>query len=125
MSNELILASKGVFGADIALPRNPDATEEFAADELRRHLCQMVGAAPLHSHYPTGRRPCIYINDHAAAAAAGIEAASLPPEGFRIVTAGHCVFILGGTPRGALYGVYELLESLGCRWYSPTVTHVP
>ncbi len=124
-TEQIVLASKGVMRAQVALAKNAGDVEEFAADELRRHLCQMVGAAPLHEHEAAGERPCIHINDVDAAAAAGVATTGLAPEGFRIATAGSDVHIVGGSPRGALYGVYELLESLGCRWFAPTVTHVP
>ena len=31
------------------------------------------------------------------------------------------VVLTGGSPRAALYAVYELLEQLGCRWFGPKV----
>ena len=80
----LVLAANGVLAADIILRHGADATEEFAADELRRHLCQMLGVPALHSHYPTGPRPRIYINDPDAAAQAGLAAEQLAPEAFRL-----------------------------------------
>ena len=121
----LVLAANGVLAADIILPHGAGATEEFAADELRRHLCQMLGVPALHSHYPSGPRPRIYINDPDAATAAGLATEKLAPEAFRLRTTGDALHILGGSPRGALYGVYELLEALGCRWFAPSVTHIP
>ena len=38
-------------------------------------------------------------------------------DGFDLVVAGDRITIHGHTPRGALYGAYQLLEELGCRWY--------
>jgi hypothetical protein len=36
------------------------------------------------------------------------------------------VVILGGAPRGTLYGVFGLLEEhLGCRWFTPEVRRIP
>jgi hypothetical protein len=35
------------------------------------------------------------------------------------------VDISGGLPRGVIYGVYEFLEQLGCRWFSSKVSHIP
>jgi hypothetical protein len=43
------------------------------------------------------------------------DAAELREDGFRIVTEGNCICIIGGK-RGAIYGVYEFLESLCCRF---------
>ena len=33
--------------------------------------------------------------------------------------------VLGGSPRGTLYGVYDLLERFGVRWWTPEDEHVP
>lgn len=38
---------------------------------------------------------------------------------------GGDIYIYGTRPRGTMYGVYTLLESLGVRWWTPTVTHIP
>ncbi|WP_289460343.1 hypothetical protein, partial [Klebsiella pneumoniae] len=36
------------------------------------------------------------------------------------------LYIVGGSPRGALYGVYTLLRDYwGCRWYTPEVSKIP
>ena len=52
--------------------------------------------------------------------------ASLGEDGFRLVTAGNRLCILGGRLRGTLYGVYELLERhWGCRWYASFHSVIP
>jgi hypothetical protein len=33
--------------------------------------------------------------------------------------------VIGGGARGTLYGVYELLHRLGCRWFTPEVSRIP
>ena len=38
-------------------------------------------------------------------------------DGFHLSVAPGRIFIKGHTPRGALYGVYQLLEDMGCRWF--------
>jgi hypothetical protein len=54
-----------------------------------------------------------------------IDMASLGDEGFVIKTAGGHIVIAGGRPRGTLYGVYEFLERLGCRFFTPTCEKIP
>ena len=51
---------------------------------------------------------------------------ALGDEGFRIAVKGNRLHVLGSDVRGALYGVYELLERFGgCGWFSPNCTVVP
>lgn len=107
----------------------PDANpaEEYAAEELRRHLHAMLGVGPqLRCRFekPDHR---IFINDRSAAAAAGIECEGpdLGAEEFLLKTGGADLHILGGGPRGVLYGVYHLLETLGCRWFTPEIARIP
>ena len=57
---------------------------------------------------------------------AGNGLGDLGDEGFRIAVKGSRLHILGSDVRGALYGVYELLERFGgCGWFSPNCTVVP
>lgn len=53
--------------------------------------------------------------------------AALGPEGYRIKTdtiGNHRVTIVAGGSRvGTLYGVYDLLHRLGCRWFGPEQFH--
>jgi hypothetical protein len=123
----LVLSVHGQPTFDIVLPNIPSPAEEFAAEELRRTLYTMIGRnARLRSSTQAGG-PKIFINDHAAAQRAGIDAAglSLGKEMFHLETRENHLYILGGGPRGVLYGVYDLLESLGCRWYTPELSHIP
>lgn len=119
----VVLAANGFLRSRIAGRWGASPTEEFAADELRRYLGRMTGD----SGRPRPHSATIYINDADAASAAGIDvpALKLSAESFHIETRGGNVYILGGGERGVLYGVYELLERLGCRWYTADVTHVP
>ena len=127
----MVLASGGLPEVAIVLPAQASAVEEYAAEELRRHLYAIIGAGPrlrgsaVHRSQTAGQ--AIYVNDHAAAEAAGIDIAALglAPEAFHLETRDGKLYLLGGGPRGVLYGVYELLEMLGCRWYTPEITRIP
>ena len=47
MPGSIVLAESGRLRAGVVTQRHASAVEEYAADELRRHLCQMVGAGTL------------------------------------------------------------------------------
>ncbi|MBN1396244.1 MAG: DUF4838 domain-containing protein [Pirellulales bacterium] len=118
--------------------RTDDAvcTEAFAALELQRCLRIMTGR---HNDFnivdddsiPEGE--LILIGSPAGNAAAAKmagqldinvgEIAKLGREGYRIKTATtdgrRITLIAGGGREGTLFGVYDLLHRLGCRWFSP------
>lgn len=127
----VVLASGGLPEVTIVLPKQAVPAEEYAAEELRRHLYALIGAGPrlrgVDSSRGRGTGGVIYVNDYTAAEAAGIDVAGLrlTPEAFHLETRGGSLYLLGGGPRGVLYGVYDVLETLGCRWYTPEITHLP
>lgn len=105
--------SRGAAPAEIVVPANAGVVERFAAEELARYLERI-----------TGRR--LTVREEGAATAAqqirvGIspEASRLGEDGFVLRSDGPRFFIAGQNARGTLYGVYALLEGLGCRWPEP------
>ena len=83
------------------------ATVLFAQEELDRHVELMTGSPP-------------------ESGAFVVSARSGDGDGFSIVASNGVVAVAGESPRGALYGVYELLERFGgCGWYAPWRTVVP
>jgi hypothetical protein len=82
-----------------------DPVARFAARELRRTL-QRIGAPPLPivAHAEGPRIALAY-------GAGG--------DGFARAADAAGLTISGAGPRGLLYGVYDLLEALGCRWVAP------
>ncbi len=110
----------------IALPRNAASVLEYAAEELRTHVHALAGASPALRRDRMAKANVV-LGDPDAAVAAGIdvERLQLAPEAFHLEARDGTLYVLGGSGRGVLYGVYDLLESLGVRWYAPDVTHVP
>src|SRR3972149_6561476 len=111
--SSLPLARRGLPLVDIRLPSSASAPEEFAAEELRRMLYEIIGAgsrlrtpAPRRS---AGASPAIYVNDAAAARSAGIDIPILGREAFHIETRGGRLYLVGGGPRGVPYALYALL----------------
>jgi hypothetical protein len=110
-------------------------TEAFAALELQRYLRRMTGRAedfPIAGTdaEPAGNRLFVGAAARALPAKYGASAENLDklgPQGYRIVTgkAGGTLVaaIAGGGRVGTLYGAYDLLHRLGCRWFAPEPVH--
>lgn len=126
-SAPFILSAHGQPLFRLVLPANPSPTEEFAAEELTRTLYTIIGAPARSRHSVRSGLPRIFLNQPDAAAAAGIDVAGLRLEAemFHLETRANDLHLLGGGPRGVMYGVYEILSALGCRWYTPELSHIP
>ncbi len=103
---EAVLAEGGETDWHISVSPTASPPERLAGRELSRYLEQITGAAfaVVEEARPTGT--CIRL-----AAEQG------RVDGFRVEVAPDRIAISGSTPRGALYGAYDLLERLGCRWH--------
>lgn len=106
----------------------PDAAPStaHAARELQHFLREMTGVElPIDSdsHIPLPGALCIADR---AVPRSWPDPAALGEEGY-ILRAGTGSFqILGGMPRGVLYGVYGLLQDhFDCRWFTPEVSRIP
>jgi hypothetical protein len=125
----LSLSDNGASPYRIVIAREASPSERYAAEELQRFLEQITGArlpiatddTPLGDHE-------IILGDNAHLRAAGGETdlAALGDEGYIIRTVPPHLIIAGGRLRGTMYGVYGFLEDhLGCRWFTPTLSHIP
>ncbi len=105
----------------ITLPVCPTDQERYAAAELRYYLERMTGAA-----FEVVEVPCVgrRIAVGRAADALGVTDTALGDDGFIVRTVGADLAICGGK-RGVIYGVYELLERLGCLFFTATCERVP
>lgn len=109
----------------------PDAglPEQRAAGVLRHYLQQMTGQAVevLQSLRvpPTGA--VVFIGPHPNARLAGLQMppANLSPDAYFLHGKNNAFLIAGGGEMGPEYGVYDLLERLGCRRYSPRDSLIP
>lgn len=106
----------------IVLPREPRAHERYAAGELNAYFERLTGRAlGIVEVAPPAGKHGIYIGRPPVVRGKRIDVdfADLGEEAFLIKTMGRDLVIVGGL-RGALYGVYTLLEDyLGCGWYMP------
>lgn len=114
----------------VVVSRDADALTRQAAEEFAAHWEAVTG----HRVGRGGRGIPVYIGSEGEAARlAGAETlAELGHDGIVVRTMGSAgggrrsLVLSGSAPRGPLYAVYEFLErSLGVRWLTPEVTHIP
>ncbi|WP_176013129.1 DUF4838 domain-containing protein [Victivallis sp. Marseille-Q1083] len=104
----IVLARGGQSEWSIAIGEGADETVCFAAAELAKYLQQVTGAT-----FPVVER---------TAGKAIVLSADLQgrKDGFRSRGAREEIEIVGDSPRGLLYGVYDFLEkAAGVRWFAP------
>lgn len=125
----LTIVDKGRSDYVIVLAQDAILSERFAADELALHIREMSGATvkivtdaePLPTHAIV-----LGTSRHLADLRVAPDWKRLGKEGYLLRTIGDRLIIAGGKPRGALYGVYHLLENLwGCRWFTFDTNVIP
>ncbi len=119
--NGAVIAERGKpAGCAIAIPADAPAAVRYAAEELRDFIEKTTGVRLPVVFRGTGNGECPQILiDHKSSELTSQDAFRLKVEGGRL-------HIVGGGPRGVLYGVYEILERFaGCRWYASWHTVAP
>ncbi len=119
----LVKDGKSAYSIVIAPDASP--SERHAAAELQKFLEQMSGARlPITSE---ARQSMVLVGESAPLEKLNpaIPFSDLGPEGFALKTRGKHLIIAGGRLRGTMYGVYEFLEKLGCRWFAPDTSRIP
>ncbi|MBQ4450925.1 MAG: DUF4838 domain-containing protein [Clostridia bacterium] len=115
------LAKDGKALALIVTAKGASEQEAYAATELRNYLTMISGAAfDAVQQAAEGKNICV---GAAARELLGPDD-GLGEDGFRLKVTDECVAIDGGK-RGVIYGVYEFLEALGCRFFTPECEKVP
>lgn len=108
---------------DVAAPK----VVRHAAAELVAYLNQMTTATlPIHER-PLGDSTALVLspvgNPLGSTDCEGC--ADLGTDGFVMQQRGESLWIQATGGRGVLYGVYALLEDLGCQWFSAAAEYVP
>ena len=123
-AGELPLALRGAPAAyTIVVPAAASPSQRYAAEELRDYTEKMTGV----------KLPIVTDAEPLPAKAVLIGGtkytdikADVGTDGFRLVARPPHLLVIGSPDRGALYGVYELLERFGgCRWYASWCEKVP
>ena len=110
-----VLTSSGK--CTILMPSEAGRVVRFAGAELARHLEKITGVT-------------ISVRDIAGPVGEGSTVIlrlekELSEEAFVRRVGDGRIEIAGGSERGVLYGVYDLLETVGCRWLTPGQDYVP
>ena len=107
-----MIAEKGTTKVKILTPPQPTPQEIYAASELRHYL-NLMTAAPFEITSETdGPVIAVKLDE------------SLGEDAFTVRTQGEGIAIAGGR-RGVIYGVYALLEEMGCRFFTPECEKIP
>ncbi len=111
----ILLASNLKALIPIVIPAAPTQQMRYAANELRTYLGLIATAAfdVMEGGAHEGAQIALLPGD-----------AALGEDGFEITSDGNRLTIAGGK-RGLIYGVYELLEHLGCRFFTPECEKIP
>lgn len=125
MSNIMIAENKDA-NMTIILSIHAGEQEHNAANELLYYLERMTGACfavEIAESAPAIKQPAIAIGE--TALWLGLDQPQdLGDDGFIVQTVGDNLVIYGGC-RGVIYGVYEFLEQLGCRFFTPLCEKIP
>ena len=128
-NHSITLASNKKTSYTIVIAGDASLSVIHAAEELRNFLGRITGADFVIRTDDIPRTECEILvgrSTHTDETAPDIDWAKLGKEGFTLRTVGKTVVIAGSHVRGALYGVYGLLEDYcGCRFFAEDVVKVP
>jgi hypothetical protein len=122
----LVEGGKSTYGICISGSASP--SEKRGATEMQKFVEEMSGARlPIvtDAANPEGNLVLVGSSNWLEKLKIVVPFETLGDEGFVLRTEGKYIIIAGGRRRGTMYGVYALLEKLGCRWYAPDCSVVP
>ena len=136
MGKTITLIEGGRYDYQILVANNASQTTRWACFELQRILRKMTGVTlPISQELEgDGHRSHMYMkrgiivgrHPRLETIGAKIDWDALGDEGYRLTTCGEDIIVAGSDVRGAMYGVFSLLEKyMGVRWFTPDVEHVP
>ncbi|MBE6540902.1 MAG: DUF4838 domain-containing protein [Ruminococcaceae bacterium] len=117
-----IIKNQNICGA-VVIPENPISTEDYASTELRYYFNRMT-ANPVEIVKTNEATEDALIIIGGALTNYGEERLSYADDEIHWYTKNGKVFIDGGK-RGILYAMYDFLESLGCRFFTPKAEKIP
>ncbi|MBK8555158.1 MAG: DUF4838 domain-containing protein [Lewinellaceae bacterium] len=112
----------------IVLSKNAAEPEKRAAVVLQHYLQRMCSqTVPIASRAKSNSAATVYIGWQQAVMKAGLSAPPeiMAPDAYFVQGSNNSFLIVGSGEYGAEYGVYTLLELLGCRKYSPRDSLLP
>lgn len=123
-SQEITLVSNRVSTYKIVIPREPTAMEQKSAKVLQQYVQQITGVElPVVRGDADAGKTALYLGHTRKGDA--MHPGKLPAEGWLLQTQGTDLVIMGGSGKGLVYGVYTLLEKLGCRKLANLPAYAP
>lgn len=130
---KLTLVRNGKTSYSIVVDRQAPVSVRNAANDLRSYFMKVSGASPeIVTDNQLPEIPFISVGNTSASKSEGLDVSAIPDDGFRIVTRGKNIFILGpdtpdkqvnslgGVCNGTSNGVYAFIEDyLGVQWLMP------
>ena len=124
----LILARGGKAAATIVVAAGATASEQMAANEVADYLRRISGTEfhVLPEDQAPAKGSRVFVGPTVFARRQGLAADKLGSEEWVVRTVGSDLVIVGGQPRGTIYGAYHFLEDvLGVHWWNPFEESVP
>jgi len=126
---ELVIANQGKGDYRIVVSQTASIQDYHAAEVLQQYIAEMTGVALAiisDDNAAVETEIVVGFNKRTDRFCAEIKPESFGDEELQIKTIGQRLFIVGGAPRGVLYGVNSLLtDEWGCRWFAPTIKKIP
>ena len=115
------LTHAGTSDWSIAVPAGAGEVEQFAASELRKYIGLMSGAGFPQTTAPASGKTILVGVRKDLKSAIALPDAKKGFDGYSVAVTPQGIVVAGENARGALYGAYDLLERLGCRWWMPNL----
>ncbi len=126
---DLTIVDNGISPYRIVVALNASVQDYYAAQTLQKYVKEMTGVElpiVVDDNPLTDTEIIVGFNSHTKRVAPNLKPQRFGSEELLIRTVGSRVVIVGGSPRGVIYGVNSLLtEEWGCRWFAPSVTRIP
>jgi hypothetical protein len=123
-SQEITLVNNRVSSYKIVIPAEPTAIEQKSAKVLQKYIQQITSVElPVVRGDADAGKTALYVGHTRKGDA--LHPGKLPAEGWLLQTRGTDLVIMGGSGKGLLYGVYTLLEKLGCRKLANIPAYTP
>ncbi|WP_312789906.1 DUF4838 domain-containing protein [Sphingobacterium sp.] len=117
-ANELKIVLEKKSRTEIVIPVEPSSLERKSAFILQDYLKRMTGVTVDILSTPSGTKAHVFFIGNSLFNSAVSNAAPLGREGFEVRVQGENIYLRGGSGKGLLYGVYELIEKqFGARKY--------
>ena len=127
----MLLVSDKTALFDIAISSDAHPAVRYAAEELQHYVEEMSLARPRIRTDARGtqdslpKKVLVGESTESREPFPKVSAQDLARESYLLRTRGSHLLLLGGSPRGTLYAVYDFLGRLGVRWWTPTEETVP